>query len=77
LKYAKKIGAKIVGVVSDRGGYTGRVADACVRIPASHSSSVTAHTEALQALMLHLWVSHPKLQMKTMTWESILTRKKK
>ena len=77
LKYAQKIGSKIVGVVSDRGGYTGRVADACVRIPASGSSSVTAHTEALQALMLHLWVSHPKLQRKTMTWESILTRKKK
>ena len=77
LKYAQKIGSKIVGVVSDRGGYTGRVADACVRISASGSSSVTAHTEALQALMLHLWVSHPKLQMKTMTWESILAPKRK
>ena len=70
LKYAKEKGAKIGGVVSDRGGFTAKVANACVLIPASFTGKVTAHTEAFQSLIGHLLVSHPRLQKNEMKWES-------
>ncbi len=71
LKYAKEKGAKIGGIVSDRGGFAAKVANACVLIPASFTGKVTAHTEAFQSLIGHLLVSHPKLQKNEMKWESV------
>lgn len=71
LKYAKGKGAKIGGIVSDRGGFAAKVANACVLIPASFTGKVTAHTEAFQSLIGHLLVSHPKLQKNEMKWESV------
>jgi len=38
------------------------VADACVIIPVAHHETITAHSEAFQALVWHLLVSHPKLK---------------
>jgi D-sedoheptulose 7-phosphate isomerase len=70
VQYAKKIGAKVVGVVGKDGGYTKRVGDAVVVIPALYPSRVTPYTEGLQAVIWHLLVSHPKLQVNTAKWES-------
>lgn len=70
LSYAKRIGATICGVVGRDGGYTAQVADACVIVPTVNSSTVTPHTEAFQALIWHLLVSHPKLRAAEMKWES-------
>jgi D-sedoheptulose 7-phosphate isomerase len=71
LKYAKKIGAKIVGIVGRDGGYTAQVADVCVIVPTVNPHTVTAHTEAFQSVIWHLLVSHPALRTAEMTWESI------
>jgi D-sedoheptulose 7-phosphate isomerase len=71
LKYAKAIGATICGVVGRDGGYTAQVADACVIIPVINSSTVTPHTESFQALIWHLLVSHPRLKVAEMKWESV------
>lgn len=71
LKYAKKIGAKILSVVGRDGGYAAEVADACVIIPPLFQDNITAHTEAFQAVIWHLLVSHPKLKKFDMKWESI------
>lgn len=71
IKYAKEIGAKVIGVVGRDGGYTGQVADACVKIPSVNEMNVTPHTEAFQAVIWHLLVSHPDLQKFEMKWESI------
>lgn len=71
LKYAKELGAKICGVVGRDGGYTAKVADACVVIPPVNSENVTTHTEGFQAVVWHLLVSHPELQKYEMKWESI------
>ena len=71
LKYAKEIGAKIFGVVGRDGGYTAQVADACVVIPPVRSETVTPQTEAFQAVIWHLVVSHPTLQKYEMKWESV------
>jgi D-sedoheptulose 7-phosphate isomerase len=71
LQFAKEVGAKICGVVGRDGGYTAKVADACVVIPTVNSETVTPHTEGFQAVIWHLLVSHPELQKYEMKWESI------
>lgn len=71
IQFANKIGAKICGVVGRDGGYTAKVADACIIIPPINPKTITPHTEAFQALIWHLLVSHPELQKKEMKWESI------
>jgi D-sedoheptulose 7-phosphate isomerase len=70
LKYAQKIGAKILGVVGRDGGYTAEVADACVIIPTVNPESITPHTEAFQSVLLHMIVSHPEIKAAEMKWES-------
>jgi D-sedoheptulose 7-phosphate isomerase len=74
LQYAKKIGATICGVVGRDGGFTLKVADACLLIPIVNTQTVTPHTEAFQAMVWHLMVSHPALMMSEMKWESVGTR---
>ena len=71
LDYAKSVGASVLGIVGRDGGYTARVADACVIIPMVHPDRVTPHSEAFQAVVWHLLVSHPVLQQKATKWESI------
>ena len=70
LKYAKKVGSKVVGVVGKDGGYTARVGDAVLVIPVVNNLSITPHTEAFQAVIWHLIVSHPKLKINQTKWES-------
>ena len=70
LQYARKVGAKIIGVVGRDGGYTAQVADACVIVPTVNPARVTPHTEALQAVVWHLLVSHPDLSAAPTKWES-------
>ena len=70
LKYAKSVGAKITGVVGRDGGYTAQVADACVIVPTVNPDNVTPHSEAFQAVIWHLLVSHPKLKANQTKWES-------
>jgi D-sedoheptulose 7-phosphate isomerase len=72
LKYGKQIGSKIVGVVGRDGGYTAKVADVCVIIPTVNANNITPHSEAFQAVIWHLLVSHPKLKTKQTKWESTL-----
>lgn len=70
LEYGEEIGAKICGIVGRDGGYTAKVADACVIIPTVNPQNVTPHTEAFQAVVWHLLVSHPILKAAETKWES-------
>jgi len=70
LQYAKEVGARICGVVGRDGGFTAQVADACVVVPVVNNETVTPHTESFQAVVWHLLVSHPKLKVTEMKWES-------
>jgi D-sedoheptulose 7-phosphate isomerase len=70
LELAKKVGAKIYGVVGKDGGSTKALADACVLIPTVHPERITPHTEGLAAVVWHLLVSHPALKIKATKWES-------
>ena len=71
LQYAQEVGATICGVVGRDGGFTARVADACLVIPVVNPETVTPHTESFQAVVWHLLVSHPKLRVAEMKWESV------
>ena len=71
LRLAKSVGAKIIGVVGRDGGYTATVADACVLIPTVNPAHTTPHTEAFQAVVWHLLVSHPAVRMQATKWESM------
>ena len=70
LQHAKSVNAKIVGVVGRDGGFTAKVADACVIIPTVNPSHITPHTEAFQAVVWHLLVSHPVVRQQQTKWES-------
>jgi D-sedoheptulose 7-phosphate isomerase len=71
LEYAQQIGARICGVVGRDGGFTARVADVCIVVPVVNPATITPHTEAFQALIWHLLVSHPRLKAAEMKWESV------
>ncbi len=71
LRLAREVGAKIYGIVGRDGGFTAKVADACVIVPTVNPRTVTPHTEAFQAVVWHLIVSHPALAANEMKWESL------
>jgi len=70
IKLAKTVGAKVTGVVGRDGGYPAQAADACVIIPTVNPDTITPHSEAFQAVVWHLLVSHPKLKVNQTKWES-------
>jgi D-sedoheptulose 7-phosphate isomerase len=71
LDYAVSVGATILGIVGRDGGYTAKVSDACVIVPTVSLDTVTPHTEAFQAVIWHLLVSHPRIKVAEMKWESV------
>jgi D-sedoheptulose 7-phosphate isomerase len=73
IQYAKEKGAAVVGILGRDGGYTATVADVSVIIPTVNASHVTPHSEAFQAIVWHLFVSHPKLKLNQTKWENTST----
>ena len=71
LQYAKSVGAKTAALVGRDGGYAAQVADACVIVPTVNPVHVTPHSEAFQAVIWHLLVSHPALKQAETKWESV------
>jgi D-sedoheptulose 7-phosphate isomerase len=70
IQLAKQAGASVVGIVGRDGGYTAKEATACVIVPTVNPAHVTPHSEAFQAVIWHLFVSHPKLKVAQTKWES-------
>jgi D-sedoheptulose 7-phosphate isomerase len=70
IQLAQEVGASVVGVVGRDGGYTAKAAAACVIVPTVNPDHVTPHSEAFQAVIWHLLVSHPKLKVAKTKWES-------
>jgi len=70
IQFAKKSGASVIGVVGRDGGFTAKEATACVIVPTVNPNHVTPHTEAFQAVIWHLFVSHPRLKATQTKWES-------
>jgi D-sedoheptulose 7-phosphate isomerase len=74
MQLAKQVGARIIGIVGKDGGYTAKVADACVIVPTVNPNNVTPHSEAFQAVVWHLFVSHPELKVNQTKWESVVAK---
>lgn len=70
VQHAKNVGATVCGIVGRDGGYTAKVADACVVVPTVNAAHVTPHAEAFQAVVWHLFVTHPALKAAATKWES-------
>jgi D-sedoheptulose 7-phosphate isomerase len=71
IDHASEVGADVFGIVGRDGGHTARVATAAVVVPPLFAQRVTAHTEGLCAVIWHLLVSHPVLQVTPTKWESL------
>src|SRR5271168_1209897 len=71
LQYAKSVGAGILGVVGRDGGYTAEVGDAVCIVPTVNPEAVTPHSEAFQAVVWHLLVTHPALKARQTKWEGV------
>jgi D-sedoheptulose 7-phosphate isomerase len=71
IEYAKSVGAKVAGIVGRDGGHTRRAADACIIVHTVNPHHVTPHTEAFQAVLWHLLVTHPLLKAAETKWESM------
>jgi D-sedoheptulose 7-phosphate isomerase len=74
LLLAKQVGARTCGIVGRDGGETARLADACILIPVVSEDLITPHTEGLQAVVWHLLVSDPEIQVVPTRWESVARR---
>ena len=66
----RAMGVRILGIVGREAGFTARVADACIVVPCVNRQHVTPHTEACQAVLWHLMISHPRLKRAQTKWES-------
>jgi D-sedoheptulose 7-phosphate isomerase len=75
VQHAKKVGATVCGIVGRDGGYTAKVADAVVVVPTVNPAHVTPHAEAFQAVVWHLFVTHPALKAAATKWESTAATK--
>lgn len=71
LQLARERGSTIIGIVGRDGGYTAQVADVTIVIPTVNRANITPHTEAFQAIVWHLWISHPSLKVAETKWESM------
>ena len=71
LDLAKKVGARILGITGRDGGYTGKVADACIIIPTQSPDTITPHAEAWQAEVWHMLVTDPRIMATANKWESM------
>ncbi len=69
--FAKQVGARVIGLLGKDGGHTARVADACVIVPVVNPGNITPHSEAFQAVLWHLFVSHPAVKVNQTKWESV------
>ena len=70
VQLAKQVGAKVLGIVGRDGGYTAQMGDAVVVVPTVNPDSITPHSEAFQAVIWHLLVTHPDVKASQTKWES-------
>jgi D-sedoheptulose 7-phosphate isomerase len=75
VQHGKQIGATVCGIVGRDGGYTAKVADACVIVPTVNAAHVTPHAEAFQGVVWHLIVTHPAIKIAATKWESTANEK--
>lgn len=68
IDYAKLVKAKIFSFVGKNDGYAYKKSDVSILIPVIDDKLITPFSEAFQAVLWHLLVSHPKLKKKPTKW---------
>ena len=72
IQLAKKRKSKVLSIVGKADGYAARNSDLSIIIPVKDKTLLTPCSEAYQAVIWHLIVSHPKLKEKETKWESVI-----
>ena len=67
-KLAKKKNCKIVSIVGRNDGYLANNSDQSLIIPMINKDNITPQSEAFQAVIWHLLVSHPKIKENNTKW---------
>ena len=68
IKFVKKKKIKIISIVGRKDGYAYKNSDIKILIKVKDKKFVTPISETFQALIWHLFVSHPDLQTKKTKW---------
>lgn len=74
LDYAKNVGSKIIGITGRDGGYTKKIADACIVIPTQSNDTITPHAESWQSVIWHMLVTDPRIMAMSNKWESLIPK---
>tara|TARA_B100001057_G_scaffold441839_1_gene476763 strand:+ start:151 stop:759 length:609 start_codon:yes stop_codon:yes gene_type:complete len=75
IKFAKKRKSTVLSIVGKPNGYAAKNSDISVVIPVKNQKLLTPFSEAYQAVIWHLLVSHPDLKETETKWESVIERK--
>ena len=67
-KLAKKKKSKIISIVGKNNGYLAKKSTQSIIIPHINKKNITPHSEAFQAVIWHLLVSHPKIKKNKTKW---------
>ena len=68
MKYAKAKKGKTISIVGKTDGYAYKNSDISILIDVKDKKLVTPVSETFQALIWHLFVSHPDLQLNKTKW---------
>ena len=75
INLAKKRKSKVLSIVGKKDGYAAKNSNISLVIPVKNSKLLTPFSEAYQAVVWHLLVSHPNLKEKETMWESVVGKK--
>jgi len=67
-KFAKKRKCKIISIIGRSDGYLAKNSDQSLIIPLVNKKHITPHTEAFQAVIWHLLVTHPQIKKNKTKW---------
>ena len=68
IKFAKTRKAKIISIVGRSDGYAHKYSDISILVKVGEKKLVTPVSETFQAMLWHLLVSHPELQVNKTKW---------
>ena len=71
LQYAKQVGARVIGIVGRDGGFTAKVADACVIVPTVNPQHTHAARRGLPGGRLALAGLASAAEGRQTKWESV------
>lgn len=71
IDYVKEKGGKVFSIIGSADGYAATNSTSRVIIPNVNPTHKTPHSEAFQAVVWHLLVSHPALKKNKTKWEEV------